>query len=158
MAALGPLLLAAWATAGCRSAGGFAPHLPPDLPDLGGWERSEGVAELDGPRRTVEYQLFVAPGRLGVYGVTRYRITLADAAERRAGGLPGHEMLQWDRDGRDVRRYACVPADAPRQPACRWRELARGSREYDDELRPLLSIYALHAALLRQRDDERARR
>lgn len=139
----------------CRSAARFTPELPPGLPDVRMWERSEGVAEFDHPRRVVEYELYVGPVRKGVYGVTRYRITLADPEARRATSLTANEKLQWDVDGREVRRFECLPGPEGRRAPCRWTEYARGSAEYDAEMRPLLSIYALHAALLQRRDAER---
>lgn len=150
-------LLAGLSLPACRSAARFVSSLPPGLPDLQTWEKSEGVAEFDHPRRVVEYELYVGPVRQGVYGVTRYRITLVDPAARRASGLSANEKLQWDVDGRDVRRFECLPEQEGRRAPCRWTEYARGSAEYDAEMRPLLSIYALHSALLQRRDAERGR-
>lgn len=151
------LLLAALLPPACRTAARFTPDLPGGVPDLRTWERSEGVAVLDHPRRIVEYELYVGPVRQGVYGVTRYRITLEDPEARRATGVSANEKLQWDVDGREVRRFECLPIREGRRPGCRWTEYARGSAEYDAEMRPLLSIYSLHAALLRRRDEERSR-
>jgi hypothetical protein len=155
--ALAAALLAGLLLPACRSAARFAPSLPPGLPDLRTWEKSEGVAELDNPRRVVEYELYVGPVRQGVYGVTRYRITLADPEARRASNLSANEKLQWDVDGREVRRFECLSEREGRGAPCRWAEYARGSAEYDAEMRPLLSVYALHAALLRRRDAEQGR-
>lgn len=146
--------LAALATA-CRTAG-FAAALPAELPDVTGWEKSIGSAELENPRRSVAYELFVHPDRPAVYSVTRYRIRLltqGDVAARHGQD----EKLQWDRDGKDVRRYTCeTPAEATSQP-CRWRELARGSAEFDLEMPAILSVYALHAHLLSEREAGRLR-
>jgi len=153
---LGALLLLGLAAlaAACGTAG-FAAALPPGLPDVTGWERSAGSAELENPRRSVAYELLVHPDRPAVYSVTRYRTRLA--AQDGAGGPGWHEKLQWDRDGKDVRRYTCEkPAGATRRP-CRWREFARGSAEYDLEMPVILSIYALHARLLSERDAGRLR-
>jgi len=153
--ALALALLAAFMA--CRSASRFTAALPPGLPDVRAWDKSEGTAELDDPRRLVEYELYVGPVRPGVYGVTRYRITLADPEARRTTGLTANEKLQWDVDGGEVRRFECLAERDNRRAPCRWKEYARGSAEYDAEMRPLLSIYALHAALLRRRDAERGR-
>jgi hypothetical protein len=155
--ALAVALLAASLLPACRSAAHFTPELPAGLPDVRTWEKSEGVAELDDPRRVVEYELYVGPVRKGVYGVTRYRITLADPEARRTTGVTANEKLQWDVDGREVRRFECLAGPAGRPAPCRWTEYARGSTEYDAEMRPLLSVYALHSALLRRRDAERGR-
>lgn len=141
--------------ASCRT-GGFVTVLPTGMPDVSSWERSTGSAELESPRRSVAYELFVHPDRPAVYSVTRYRIRLLtpDAAAIRLGW---EEKLQWDRDGKDVRRYLCeAPAGAAGRN-CRWRELPRGSAEYDLEMPAILSIYALHARLLSERDAGRLR-
>ena len=135
------LLLAACASGGHR----FEVRLPPELPDISRWERSAGRAQLGAPGGSVDYELYVSPARPSVYSVTRYR--LSDAA---AG--PANEKLQWDRDGRDVRRYECVP-DAG-AAACRWQEFAHGSREYNGELSTLVAVYFLHAELLHRRAGE----
>jgi hypothetical protein len=155
--ALACALLAVLLQPACRSASRFAVQLPPSVPDVRSWEKTEGVAELDRPRRIVEYELYVGPMRQGVYGVTRYRITIVDPEARRASGLSANEKLQWDVDGREVRRFECLPEHEGRQAPCRWTERARGSAEYDAELRPLLSIYSLHVALLHRREGERSR-
>lgn len=131
--------------AACAGSVRFAPRLPPGLPDVSGWQRSSGRAELREPRRTIEYELYVSPGRPSVYSLTRYRVT-----ERE---LPAHpyEKLQWDRDGRDVRRYECVPQAAASEP-CTWHEYLRGSAAYDAELGTIVAVYFLHAELLRGRE------
>jgi len=132
------LLLAACASGGHR----FTARLPHGLPDISRWEKSAGSAEFKAPDRSLEYELYVAPQRPSVYSVTRYRV-------REAGAVPANEKLQWDRDGRDVRRYECV-ADAG-DAACRWREFSHGSKEYDGELSTLVAVYFLHAELLHRR-------
>jgi hypothetical protein len=129
------LLLAACASGGAR----FEVRLPPELPDVSRWELSSGRAEM-AAQRSVDYELYVSPERPSVYSVTRYR-------ERQAS-----EKLQWDRDGRDVRRYECVPNEAAAGAPCRWREFARGTSEYDGELRTLTAVYFLHAARLHGRE------
>jgi hypothetical protein len=150
-------LLAAASLTVCRSSARFTPELPPGMPDLRTWEKSTGMAELDDPRRVVEYELYVGPERSGVYGVARYRIAITNPELRRASGLTANEKLQWDVDGRKVRRFECVPEPESRRQPCRWKEYPRGSPEYDAEMRPLLSIYALHAALLHRREAEQGR-
>lgn len=127
----------------------FTPHLPDGVPDVSRWEKATGSAELGEPRYLVEYELYVSPTRSGVYGLTRYRFSRVGAAQ------PASEKLQWDRDGRDVRRYECAPSDAAHRQPCQWRELPRGSAEYIGELGSLMSVYNLHVVLLRQRDDRR---
>jgi len=148
-ASIGTAILAAavWC-AGCASTG-LANHLPQGLPDVSGWEHSSGRVEFDNPRRTLEYELIVNPERPGVYSIARYRIRLLQR-EAAASTLADAEKLQWDRDGVDVRRYVCEPNRTAW--GCHWRELARHGREYDLEMPTLLSLYALHARLLNERD------
>jgi hypothetical protein len=131
----------------CASRGRFTPQLPPELPDVSRWETSWGRVEFPTkPPILLEYQLYVAPGRPAVYSVTRYRFTQKNAQEA------AHEKLQWDRNGRDVRRYDCVPENKARTMPCRWVELPHGSVAYNDELPPLLRVYSTHAQLLQERD------
>lgn len=150
------MVSAACLTLSCASAR-FVTFLPEALPDISSWEKSHARAEFAGPRRTVEYELYVDPQRPAVYSVTRYRITYAEAAEQRASGQPEAEVLQWDKDGRDVRRFVCSPRGIPRPAGpCRWREMVKGGSEYQAVMPALLKIYSLHASLLRSRDDEAA--
>ena len=137
--------------AGCAGGLRFAARLPPELPDLHGWEKSSGHAELEGPRRTIDYVLYVSPQRPSVYSVTRYRVS----EPGRAGAT--HEKLQWDRDGRDVRRYECASDESGGSRPCRWREFSPGSREYDGELSTIVAVYFLHAELLNRREARRDR-
>lgn len=132
----------------CAGGVRFETRLPPELPDISRWETSSGSAELTEPRRTVQYELFVSPKRPSVYSVTRYRVLEHE--------LPSHsyEKLQWDKDGRDVRRYECAPAPTGLGP-CRWREYRRGSAEYDGEMGTVMAVYFLHAELLQRRDAAR---
>ena len=140
------LALAALACLGvaCGGATRFSPRLPPDLIDVSRWEKLAGSAGIVSARLDVEYELYVSPQRPNVYSVTRYRITPWSARE------PSHEKLQWDRDGRDVRRYECAPETPSLANPCQWRELPRGGAEYIGELGGLLSIYNLHVMLVRQ--------
>jgi hypothetical protein len=121
------------AALGCASSGLFTRELPGEVPDTRGWEKKTGRARCANPVGVIDFELFVSPLRPMVYSVTRYRITLASKQ------TPENEKLQWDKDGRDVRRYECLPAgaDAP----CRWREFAHGTAEYDHELGALMTVY-----------------
>jgi hypothetical protein len=140
----------------CSGCGGstFVATLPQGLPDLRTWEKSTGWAELDSPRRTVEYELYVGPQRQGVYSVTRYRITIKDPHEQRKSGITPIEKLQWDLDGRDVRRFECAPPSG-RGAHCTWKQIPTGSPEYLREMPVLLSVYGLHRRLLYERDERR---
>jgi hypothetical protein len=126
----------------CTTGSRFSAQLPQGLPDMAKWERIRGTFEVQTPPVKLEYELYVAPARPAVYAVTRYRITPKNAK------LPGHEKLQWDRNGTDVRRYECVPEAPTRSTPCRWNEFFRGSPEYDGELGPLLSVYGISARQL----------
>ena len=130
----------------CAGSVRFSPRLPEGVPDVSRWEKSSGSAETESPRSTIEYELYVSPARPAVYSLTRYRITPKQASQ-----LP-QEKLQWDKDGREVHRYECAPEKPGRALPCRWREYAKGSAEYVDELGGLLSVYNLHAALLWRRE------
>jgi hypothetical protein len=129
----------------CASGVRFSPALPPGLPDVTGWETRSATVELTNPPTRLEYQLLVDPGRPAVYSVTRYRFTPRDASRA------AHEKLQWDRNGVDVRRYACVPQPAAPGGPCRWEELLRGSAAYDLELVPLLRVYDTHRKMSNRR-------
>lgn len=132
--------------AGCGASGSAFSHTPPaDLPSLEGWESSEARAQVFNPSRTVEYQLFVRPGRGATYEVIRYRITYADARESKEQGETPNERLQWDLDGRTLRRFELVPT--PRGP--RWEELVAGSARYARETGVILALMGLHRKLLR---------
>jgi hypothetical protein len=126
-------------------------HLPDALPDISGWERSSGFAEFDAPRRSFEYELYVDPARGATYAVTRYWIRVDDPEERRKADITDTEKLQWDVDGRKLRRFECRPD--PGGGACMWVEFEFDSPEYRRELKPVLAIYALHRKLLHERDD-----
>lgn len=142
-------------TASCRTAA-FSAGLPAGLPDVTGWEKSSGSAELSNPRRSVDYELFVHPDRPAVYSIIRYRIRLLTPGAT-VPQSDRNEKLQWDRGGADVRRYMCEPGQGAPSESCRWRELARGSAEYDIEMPQIISIYWLHARLLREREAGRLR-
>jgi hypothetical protein len=138
----------------CTSSGptGFTRDLPSDLPDPSTWETSTGFAELDAPRRIVEYQLFVGPRRTGLYEVVRYRIVVCDPEERSRSRISANEKLQWDVDGGGIRRFECAPDASLGASACRWTELAAGTPEFQLETAAILAVYGLHSRLLHERD------
>ncbi len=149
------VLFLALAAAACAKRA-FVAGFPPALPELAGWERSSGSAAFEDPRRAVDYELYVAPARPGVYSVTRYRVRYADPGAQAASGTSASEKVQWDRDGRDVRRFECLSSPS-RGGDCVWQELLRGSRAFDKETPAVIQIYALHAFLLNRREAEAAR-
>jgi hypothetical protein len=122
----------------------FSAGVPDQVPSVRGWERIAGdIAIVDPPTR-VEYEFYVNPDRPAAYEVVRYRITQqGPVSEWRRYATS--EKLQWDLDGHDVRRYECVPAAADgRGDQCRWREMAKGSKEYVLEVPVVLWLYGLH--------------
>ena len=122
----------------------FARTVPLDLPHFQGWERISGDVQLESPRMSVQYEFFVNPARPAIYEVVRYRIVELDFTEARR--YPTTEKLQWDRDGRDVRRFEC--AGEPGQ-ACAWREMAKGGDDYTREIPVLIWLYGLHNGISR---------
>lgn len=125
----------------------FSPSLPPGVPSVEGWERVAGEADFADPELLVRYEFFVRPGRDGAYEVVRYRF-----AGKGAVDYALHERLQWDVNGREVRRYECLPREPPAAPGCTWRELVRGSEPYRSEVRVVLWLYNLHRRLREARD------
>ena len=142
------LIASALLLLGCRSGGSFVAYLPAPLPDVSTWEKMSGRAEIEDPEGRLEYELFVNPGRPGQYSLSRYRFSARQQAVRDAYPSIANEKLQWDRDGRDVRRFECMGGGRN----CDWRELPKGLAAYDGELAALLRIYALHSELLRRRE------
>jgi hypothetical protein len=130
----------------------LAPHLPAVLPDISTWERSSGFAEFDSPRRRFEYELYVDPARGASYAVTRYWIHVEDPNERRRADITDTEKLQWDVDGRQLRRFECrlIPGPGP----CVWFEMQFDSPEYRRELKPILAVYSIHRRLLHEREHQ----
>ena len=118
----------------------FAKGVPAGVPSVAGWERISGELELADPHVSVQYEFYVNPERLAAYEVVRYRITERSSvvASRRYAAT---EKLQWDRDGRDVRRWECMPAAGR---GCDWREMARDTKEYIREVPVLLWLYGQH--------------
>ena len=133
----------------------LAPAFPPGVPEVAGWERIEGEADLADPDLSVRYEFYVRPGRLASYEVVRYHFA-GPAAQQY--GL--YERLQWDVDGRVLHRYECrVPEKPPEgratragEGACEWRELARETQAFQSGTGVLLWLYGLHRRLLAERD------
>lgn len=126
----------------------FSLLVPDAVPSVRGWERITADFGVDDPPTRVEYELYVNPARPATYEIVRYRITeRADTPAARH--YAGTEKLQWDRDGRDVRRYECVPRGAADPRPCQWREMAKASEEYAREVPVMLWLYGLHHAQLR---------
>jgi hypothetical protein len=145
-----PKLLAAslLACASCGSTIRFFYPLPVGVPSIEGWEMSEARAEFDHPRRVVEYQLFVSPKRNATYEVIRYRVTYADPADRVRLRYTANERLQWDLDGRKLRRFELMPGTQ----GAHWEELTAGSERYTRETGVILSLLGLHRELLFRRE------
>jgi hypothetical protein len=144
----GRWLLAAALSCGaaCASSGpAFSYALPPDLPSIEGWEKNEARGEMADPRGVIEYQLFVRPGREAVYEVIRYRMTFTDASEGARAGYNANERLQWDLNGRTLRRFELVPTS---QGGRRWEELAAGSQRFARETGVILGLLGLHRKVL----------
>jgi hypothetical protein len=128
--------------------GGRAPFtrdVPGALPDFRGWERISGDVQLSSPRVSVEYEFYVNPQRPMIYEIVRYRIVEVDFVEGRR--YPVAERLQWDRDGRDLRRFECV---AEPGGSCAWREMSKAGDDYRREMPVLLWLYGLHNRLSRE--------
>jgi hypothetical protein len=136
------------ACAACGSAARFSYPLPAGVPSTEGWEMSEARAELDHPRRIVEYQLFVSPRRSATYEVIRYRIRYSDPAESERLKHTANEQLQWDLDGRTLRRFELMPDEQ----GARWEELAAGSERFRRQTPAILSLLFLHRELLARRE------
>jgi hypothetical protein len=128
----------------------FAPRVPIVVPSVEGWERITGDLELEKPRVAVQYEFYVNPARPAIYEVVRYRVT--ERGRRRSGDgavvpgakdpYPTSEKLQWDRDGRDLRRFECVAAQDGAD--CVWQEMEKGGDDYLREVPVLLWLYDAH--------------
>ena len=121
----------------------FSTDVPMSVPSVEGWERITGDLEFDVPRVAVQYEFYVNPARPASYEVVRYRVT--DLGPVRKGRLryATTEKLQWDRDGRDVRRFECVQRTAGGS-GCAWREMEKGGADYLREVPVLLWLYDAH--------------
>jgi hypothetical protein len=128
----------------------FAATVPLIVPSVEGWERLTGAVELEKPRVAVQYQFYVNPARPAIYEVVRYRVT--ERGPRRTGDgalvpggkdpYPTTEKLQWDRDGRDLRRFECVASKDGAD--CVWQEMEKGGDDYLREVPVLLWLYDAH--------------
>jgi hypothetical protein len=126
-------------SAGCAAAStsAFSPTLPAALPSLVGWEKHAARGIIENPSRIVDYEFFVRPGREATYEVIRYLIHPAG----RSGGDPSAgEKLQWDLDGRNLRRFELV-TDAG---GSHWEEFSKASDSYTRETRVILDLLSLH--------------
>ena len=139
------LLTSLLCCASCGSSSTFSRTLPTGVPSLEGWEKNEARAELERPSCIVEYQLFVRPERGGTYEVIRYRITYVDPDESLRLGYAANERLQWDLNGRTLRRFELVPT----AQGARWEELSSGSQRFSRETGVILGLMGLHRKLLR---------
>jgi hypothetical protein len=128
----------------------FTPAVPAGIPPMGGWERIAGELEFESPRLSVQYEFWVNPERPAIYELVRYRVVeMGPVAPGRA--YPVTEKLQWDRDGRDIRRFECV---AEPGGGCAWREMAKGGQDYVREVPVVMWLYGVH----RRVAGDRARR
>ncbi len=120
--------------------GQFASEGPRVIPAMAGWERISGDLEFATPRMAVHYEFYVNPLRPMIYEVVRYRVTEFAAP---GSGQPSRvrEKLQWDRDGRDLRRFECVPRAGA---ACAWEEMEKGGDAYLREVALLMQLYNGH--------------
>ena len=123
-------------------AGGFSKEVPRGVPSVKGWMQISGDVEFGEPRVAVRYQFFVNPARPAAYEVVRYRVTPLGAAGS-VPPAPGNEKLQWDRDGRDLRRFECV-ASVAADGGCAWKEMDKGGAAYRTEVGLLIPLYNAH--------------
>jgi hypothetical protein len=121
----------------------FVTNVPDVVPSVEGWERIDGDFELKKPHVAVQYEFYVNPERPAIYEVVRYRVTELGTRGKGNHAYPTTEKLQWDRDGRDLRRFECV-ASAAAGGECVWRELEKGGNDYLREVGVLLWLYDLH--------------
>lgn len=123
----------------------FTKHLPQGVPDLAGFSKASGSAELDNGG-SLEYELYYRPDRAN-YEIIRYRVTgVADGGDGRP--YSPNERLQWQAQVKELRRYECEPAAGD----CRWRELPRDGEDYRREVGVVLKVLDLHRRLLFERE------
>ena len=108
--------------AGCGFSSTFSHTLPAGLPSLAGWEKNEERTELAQPSR----------------------IVYADPEESVRLGYAPNERLQWDLNGRTLRRFELVPT----AQGARWEELSSGTERYTRETGVILGLMGLHRELL----------
>jgi len=123
----------------------FSKDVPMAIPSVEGWERITGDLEFARQRVAVQYEFYVNPARPAIYEVVRYRVTDLGPVPRDKVRYPTTEKLQWDRDGRDLRRFECV-ASPEAGGACAWHEMEKGGAAYVREVPVLLWLYGAHNA------------
>ena len=120
----------------------FTTNVPRVVPSVAGWERITGDLQFKKPRVNVAYEFYVNPARPAIYEVVRYRVTNLVPAAPGEVSYATTEKLQWDRDGRDLRRFECVAAEG--EGDCAWREMEKGGPDYVREVPVLLWLYGEH--------------
>jgi hypothetical protein len=128
----------------------FSKNVPMAIPSVQGWERITGDLEFESPRVAVQYEFYVNPERPAAYEVVRYRVTDLGPARKDKPRYLTTEKLQWDMDGRDVRRFECVE-NAAGGARCAWQEMEKGGADYLREVSVLLWIYGAHNRMVRNR-------
>jgi hypothetical protein len=128
----------------------FSTRVPMAIPSVEGWERITGDLEFQDPRVAIQYEFYVNPERRAAYEVVRYRVTDLGPARNDEPRPPATEKLQWDRDGRDVRRFECVDRAAGRT-GCDWHEMEKGGADYVREVLVLLRLYDAHNRMMQAR-------
>jgi hypothetical protein len=118
---------------------------PPAVPSgkqLVQWEHETGEART--ATHALVYELWVDPGRPGLYAITHYRVSLLDGSHRR----DAHEVLLWNAaPGEPLRCFQRVSY----RPIWalglwrrwKWRVVPRGSASFDAEMRRAIEVYAL---------------
>jgi len=120
------------------------------IPSVQGWERIAGDLEFASPRVAVQYEFYIHPARPAAYEVVRYRVTDLGPVRKHKPRYPTTEKLQWDRDGRDVRRFECV-VNAAGGAGCAWQEMEKGGADYLREVPVLLWLYGAHHKMMQDR-------
>ena len=128
----------------------FSKDVPTAIPSVRGWERITGNVEFMSPRVAVQYEFYINPRRPAAYEVVRYRVTDLGPVRKDKARYPTTEKLQWDRDGRDVRRFECV-GNGGDGAACSWQEMEKGSPDYLREVPVLLWLYGAHHQMMKDR-------
>jgi hypothetical protein len=128
----------------------FSKDVPAAIPSVEGWERITGDLEFDVPRVAVQYEFYVNPERPATYELVRYCVTDLGPVPKGRTRYATTEKMQWDRDGRDVRRFECVQREAG-GAGCAWHEMEKGGADYLREVPVLLWLYGAHHELTQRR-------
>jgi hypothetical protein len=128
----------------------FSRDVPPGIPSVRGWERITGDLHFQSPRVAVQYEFYVNPARPAIYEVVRYRFFDLGPDRKDEQRYPTTEKLQWDRDGRDLRRFECV-ANGAGGAGCAWHEMEKGGEDYLREVPVLLWLYGAHRRTIQER-------